>query len=81
MAVEDIMEFYNKWYHMPIWSLLSIYPFEGKNYNHLGSMVVPHLSAREARDSVLLLERLGLIKRNRNGIFEAVDALVSAVEK
>jgi len=59
---DDQLEFFGKWHHMAMRSLLSIYPFNGKNYRKLGGMMVPPLSAEEARESVSLLTRLGISK-------------------
>jgi uncharacterized protein (TIGR02147 family) len=78
---DDQLEFFGKWHHMAMRSLLSIYPFTGKNYRRLGAMLVPPLSANDARESVKLLARLGLVRCNRNGTFEVLDTFVSSAEK
>lgn len=78
---EDQISFFNSWHTMPMRSLLSIYPFNGKNYRRLGGMMVPPLTAAEAKKSIQLLERLGLIRRNAEGIFEVTDTFVSTSEK
>jgi uncharacterized protein (TIGR02147 family) len=78
---DDQMEFFGKWHHMAMRSLLSIYPFDGKNYRRLGAMMIPSLSADDARESVNLLTRLGLVRCNKNGIFEVVDTFISSAEK
>jgi uncharacterized protein (TIGR02147 family) len=78
---DDQIAFFDKWHHMALWSLLSINPFNGKNYRHLGSMIIPPLTAQEARESVSLLERLGMIRRNEKGIFETTHVFVSSTEK
>jgi uncharacterized protein (TIGR02147 family) len=78
---DDQLEFFGKWHHMAMRSLLSIYPFDGKNYRRLGAMLIPPLSADVARESVNLLIRLGLVSCNRNGIFEVADTFISSTEK
>jgi uncharacterized protein (TIGR02147 family) len=78
---DDQLEFFGKWHHMAMRSLLSIYPFNGKNYRKLGGMLQPPLTADVARESVDLLVRLGLLHRNGNGYFEVSDTFVSSSEK
>ena len=78
---DDQLEFFSKWHHMAMRSLLSIYPFNGKNYRRLGSMLIPPISADEARESVNLLTRLGIARCNRNGLFEVADTFISSTEK
>lgn len=79
--VDDQMEFFSKWHHMAMRSLLSIYPFDGKNYRRLGAMLVPPISTDEARESVNLLSKLGLIFLDENGIYKVMDTFVSTKEK
>jgi uncharacterized protein (TIGR02147 family) len=79
--VDDQMEFFSKWHHMAMRSLLSIYPFDGKNYRRLGAMLIPPLSADEARESVNLLSKLGLVYVDTDGIYKVIDAFVSTKEK
>jgi uncharacterized protein (TIGR02147 family) len=78
---DDQLEFFGKWHHMAMRSLLSIFPFNGKNFHRLGAMLIPSISADDARKSVRLLTRLGLVCCNRDGIFEATDTFVSSTEK
>ncbi len=78
---DDQMVFFGKWHHMAMRSLLSIYPFDGKNYRRLGAMLIPQLSADEARESVNLLVRLGLVYFDHNGIYKVIDTFISTKEK
>lgn len=78
---DDQMEFFGKWHHMAMRSLLSIYPFNGKNYRRLGAMLIPPLSANEARESVNLLVRLGLVSPDHDGIYKVADTFISTKEK
>lgn len=79
--VDDQMEFFSKWHHMAMRSLLSIYPFDGKNYRRLGAMMVPPLTADEARESVNLLSKLGLVSIDMDGIYKVNDTFISTKEK
>lgn len=78
---DDQLEFFSKWHHMAMRSLLSIYPFNGKNYRRLGSMLIPPISADEARESVNRLTRLGMVCCNQDGFFEVADTFISSTEK
>jgi uncharacterized protein (TIGR02147 family) len=58
----DQYEYYQKWYYAVIHDILSYYPFRG-NFNELARMVEPSITAREAKSSINLLERLKFIEK------------------
>jgi uncharacterized protein (TIGR02147 family) len=62
---KDQFEFYAKFHHSVIRSLIGIKGFDG-DYGKLGKMVYPRITPRQARLSVQLLQRLGLIKKEKN---------------
>jgi uncharacterized protein (TIGR02147 family) len=62
---------------MAVRSLLSIYPFEGKNYRALASMLSPKITAKDARASVRLLEKLKMIVRGEDGIYRVTEQFIS----
>jgi uncharacterized protein (TIGR02147 family) len=70
-------DFFAQWYHMAIRSLISIYPFDGKNYRTLASMLSPRITAKEARTSVLLLEKLGMVVYGKDGIYHLTEQFIS----
>jgi uncharacterized protein (TIGR02147 family) len=80
-VAEDEVEFFSSWRHMAIRSLLSIYPFTGDDYGRLGAMLSPPVSARQVKESVTLMKKLGLIKKNRDGIFQLTEKFVSTSEQ
>jgi uncharacterized protein (TIGR02147 family) len=67
----DQYELFNAWYHLAIREAIAFYPYQG-NYAELADMLVPKIRPLQARKSVELLERLGLIKKNGKGIYERV---------
>ncbi len=73
---QDQFEFYAKWYHVAIRSIIDIVPFKG-DYKKLASLVYPAITAKEARASVKLLERLGFIERTKDGIFRVTDKVLT----
>jgi hypothetical protein, TIGR02147 len=69
-------EFYAKWYHSIIREVVTMFDFKD-DYASLGQQLVPHISAKEAQESIYLLERLGFIERDDNGLFHQTDTLIS----
>lgn len=80
-VADDQVEFYRKWYHMAIRSLLSIYSFDGKDYRGLASKLSPRISADQARESVRLLERLKLIRMDDDGAYRVTEQYITTGEK
>jgi uncharacterized protein (TIGR02147 family) len=73
-------KFFAAWHHMAVRSLLSIFPFEGKNYRAFASMLSPKITAKEARASVRLLEKLKMIVRGEDGIYRVTEQFISTGE-
>lgn len=57
----DQYDFYSKWYHSAVRSLIDMHPFKN-NYHWLAKNIFPPITPGEAKKSVQLLERLGLIE-------------------
>ncbi len=72
----DQYEYYANWYHSAVRSLIDLYPFKG-NYKWLAQKVFPTITPKQARQSVKLLVRLGLIKKKTDGYFEVPDKHIS----
>lgn len=73
----DQYEFYSVWYHSAIRSIIDMYPdFTG--YEELGSYLCPPLKASEAKKSVALLERLGLILKDKNGKYQLENRAITS---
>ena len=65
------------WYHMTIRELAAAVDFKD-DYDRLGKMVRPSISARKARQSVRLLLKLDLLRRiGKTGRYEQTDRLVT----
>ena len=63
---EKIYEYYNKWYHPVIRSLITKVDFK-EDFALLGRACLPAITPKEARASVRLLEKLELIELLPNG--------------
>jgi uncharacterized protein (TIGR02147 family) len=76
---EGQYEFYSKWYNTCIWALLDMYVFVG-DFKWLAAQVYPTITVKQARESVALLERTGLVKKNSDGIYKVIHNTVSTGE-
>jgi uncharacterized protein (TIGR02147 family) len=72
---KDQYEFYATWYHSIMREIVCLVGFKD-DFSLLGSYLVPPIAAKEARASVELLERLGLIERDESGLYHQTDAVI-----
>lgn len=75
----DQSEYYRAWHHTVVRALLGLAPFRG-DWETLGSLCMPPLTADQARNSVELLERLGIAHRDEQGALRLADAHVTPGE-
>jgi uncharacterized protein (TIGR02147 family) len=73
----DQYEFYSKWYHSAVRSVIDMYDFKS-DYKWLAKMVTPPLSVKQAKQSVLLLEKLELIEKRNNGTYKITDKSITS---
>jgi uncharacterized protein (TIGR02147 family) len=73
---QDQFQFYSKWYHSAIRSLIEMAGFKD-DFKRLAASLSPRISAREAEASVTLLEKLGLIQRDEDGVFRATHKTIT----
>lgn len=74
--VEQQYEYFRTWYHPVVRSVLEYFDFRG-DYALLGKQLSPAISAREARESVHLLEELDLIRCGTDGRYYLTDTAVT----
>ena len=72
----DQYEFYSKWYYTAVRSLLGMFPM-GDEYNRIGRLTSPSITAVQAKKSVKLLAKLGLIAMNDTGCYKLTGAAIS----
>lgn len=70
-------EYFQKWHHTAVRELIALKPFKG-DFRALAGMTNPPITVQEARTSIELLERLGLIRKIADGSFERTDQAISA---
>jgi uncharacterized protein (TIGR02147 family) len=68
--------YYGEWYHSAIREILAVAPFSG-DYKELASKLRPRISAKKAKASIEILEKLNLIKKTPKGTVTAGNALLS----
>jgi len=64
IMLKNSHEYYSCWYHSTIRELVTIVDFHD-DYSLLSQFVRPRISPRQAQQSIKLLEKLGLIKRDK----------------
>jgi uncharacterized protein (TIGR02147 family) len=74
---KDQHEFYSKWYLSAIRSLIDMHPFTD-DYAWLAKTCYPPIKPLEAKKAVKLLEKLGLIKKGADAIYEISDKTITA---
>jgi len=73
----DMYEFYDKWYYSAIRAVLHYSPFDG-DFKKLAKAIVPSVSPAEAKKAVLVLERLGFLKKSDAGPYELTTKHISS---
>lgn len=69
-------EFYSLWYYTAVRELIDIYPFKG-DYEDLAKRVSPPIRAAEAKKAIELLEKMGFIKKNDEGVYQQTDMFIT----
>ncbi len=78
---QDEKSFFSKCYHMTMRSLLGIHSFTNKDFRKIASMMIPVLTIEEAKSSVELLQRLGMVIVDENSVYVVTDRYISTNEK
>jgi uncharacterized protein (TIGR02147 family) len=63
-------DYYSKWWHTAVRSLLDMYEFRG-DFKWLAKKLDPPITAQQAEQSVALLENLGLVAKDAGGRYQA----------
>lgn len=77
LTAEQYM-YFGKWYNVAIRELLNYFPFRG-DYRELAKMVNPAITPVEARKSVELLKKLGLIEEKEDHTYRVTNKTVTTV--
>lgn len=74
---KDQYEYYSKWYHSAIRSILGMYLFKD-DYFWLARMVSPPITTGMAKKSVELLKKLGLVAEGKDKYLEITEPNISS---
>lgn len=74
---EEQFEYFSAWYHCILREAVTIVKFKG-DYEQLARFVHPPITARQAKESVQLLLRLGFLKKNGDRYIQAEPLLATA---
>jgi uncharacterized protein (TIGR02147 family) len=77
---EDQYEFYTRWYHSVVRSLIGLFPVKD-NYREIAEKIRPEITPAQVKKSIQLLERLELIRKNRKGEYELTSNVITSGEK
>ncbi len=72
----DQFEYYSTWYHSAIRSLVPVIDFHD-DFAGLGKLMDPQITEKQARDSVKLLVRLGMMEKLKNGKYAATNPVIT----
>ena len=72
-------EFYREWYHTAVLALVHSFAFKG-DYKALAERTRPQITVKQARDSIDLLLKLNLIKREADGSLLPTNNVITTGE-
>jgi uncharacterized protein (TIGR02147 family) len=72
---KDRWEYYSFWYHSVIREVVTFFDFQD-DFSRLGSFLIPPINAQEAKKSIKLLERLGFIEKDNQGLYHQTENLI-----
>jgi len=73
---KSMVSYYNKWYHSVIRELV-VYSNWGEDYSILATLTKPPISVKEAKESVELLLKLKIIKKNNDKFILNHETIIS----
>jgi uncharacterized protein (TIGR02147 family) len=69
-------EYYSKWYYIAVRELLAVGNY-GDDYSAISETLNPALRREQAKKAIEVLKKLGLIKKDNNGYYKAVDKILT----
>jgi uncharacterized protein (TIGR02147 family) len=76
----DQYEFYKEWYYSAIRELLNFYDFKD-DYSALAKKMNPSIRPEQAKKAIKTLDKLGIIKKDKNGYYRQTSSLISTGEE
>ncbi len=72
----SLYAYYSRWYHTAVRAVLDVYDVSD-DYGQLARLVLPRITVRQARESVALLTKLGLVARNAKGYHKPAEKMLT----
>jgi uncharacterized protein (TIGR02147 family) len=72
---KDRWEYYCSWYHSVIREIVTFFDFQD-DFIRLGAFLIPPISGQDAKKSIRLLERLGFIEKDNQGLYHQTQNLI-----
>jgi uncharacterized protein (TIGR02147 family) len=69
-------EYYSRLHYGVVRSIIGMHGFDG-DYKALGGSIRPRITPRQARSAIELLEKLGFIQKQKNGVFQVRDKSIT----
>jgi uncharacterized protein (TIGR02147 family) len=77
---KDKYEYFSKWYHSAVRAFIGLRPCKD-DYVQLSRILSPPITRAQARKSIQLLERLGLIAKGNDGTYRITEKKIKAGEE
>ena len=74
---EGQYEFFRYWYHSAIRELVTLPDFR-EDYGWIAKKCIPHITAAQAKKSIEVMQRIGILRRGEQGKLEPTDAVISS---
>jgi uncharacterized protein (TIGR02147 family) len=69
-------EFYASWYISVVRSIIEMHKFKD-DFHRLAKSVYPAIKPKEAKKAVIILEKLGMIKKQKDGFYKVTDKTIT----
>ncbi len=76
---EEHYEYFSQWYNVAMRSLLPVLDF-GDNFEQIAKVFDPPITPKQAKQSVELLLKLGMLQKDDSGHYKATSPLISSGE-
>jgi uncharacterized protein (TIGR02147 family) len=73
---KDEFEYFSKWYYTAIREML-FYKKKGDDYRTIASELIPSIKPGEVKEALELLQRLGMVEKDKDGLYRQHDSLIS----
>ncbi|HEX7510967.1 MAG TPA: TIGR02147 family protein [Chitinivibrionales bacterium] len=74
---QDQFDYFSEWYYSALRSLLPIMDFKD-DFAEIGKFLDPPLTPSQVKKAVDLLEKLGVVNRDKNGVYTVASAALTA---